>query len=536
MGLCDSQQKNKNANTPNNNYQSNNSQLNTTISNNKQVNGFGRETVKYFPENTNSNKKNSLVLNNDVIIADLGHDPERVYTKLKLIGEGTFGEVWQVRHKVLGKDFAMKIIEKSPYCKTDEIKNEINILKQLDHPNILKILDFHITKNKFYIITDFCSEGELYQEIKKQNVFSEAETAFVIYQLLSAIRYCHKMRVIHRDIKPENIMIVGRENNGCLHVKLIDFGTAKIFEEGNMQKGLVGSSYYIAPEVIRRNYDESCDVWSIGVIMYIMLTGFPPFYGSDDESILNHVSTGKYDTTIESYQNLSDNAKDLITKLLKFEQKERITARDALNHPWFQTAEFKAVYQKVNVLSPFEAMEMFKNLEKYKSDNIIKCAALAYLVHQNTNIPQCLEATKLFNDIDLNHDGKLEIHELEHAYKKYFGLNNEDARKKSKLIFTNIDNDNNGYIEIEEFIRACINPRLFRSNNYLKFAFDYFDTDRSGSISIEEIESKFYLNAKNKNENTKKELKKLFDTIDINHDGQISFEEFSIMIKDIMNT
>ena len=531
MGICEGQSKNKKEITANNN-----SQHNGTISYSKQASGLERETVKYFPQNTNSNNKNTLVLNNDVIISDLGQDPERVYQRLKLIGEGTFGEVWQVRHKVLGKDFAMKIIEKSPYCKTTAIKDEINILKQLDHPNILKILDFHLTQDKFYIITDFCSEGELYQEIKRHNVFTEAETAFVIHQLLSAIRYCHKMRVIHRDIKPENIMIIGRENNGCLHVKLIDFGTAKIFEEGNMQKGLVGSSYYIAPEVIRGKYDEACDVWSIGVIMYIMLTGFPPFYGNDDDSILNHVSVGKYDTTIESYQNLSDNAKDLITKLLKFDPKERITARNALNHPWFQTAEFKSTYQKVNVLSPFEAMEMFKNLEKYKSDNIIKCAALAYLVHQNTNIPQCLEATKLFKDIDLNHDGKLEISELEHAYQKYFGLNKEDAKKKAKLIFTNIDNDNNGYIEIEEFIRACINPRLFRSHNYLKFAFDYFDTDRSGTISIEEIESKFYLNAKNKNDNTKRELKKLFDTIDINHDGQISFEEFSLMIKDIMNT
>lgn len=270
--------------------------------------------------------------------------------------------------------------------------------------------------------------------------------------------------------------------------------------------------------------------------MYIMLTGLPPFFGSDDDSILNHVSVGKYDTTVESYQNLSDNAKDLITKLLKFDPNERITARNALNHPWFQTAEFRSTYQRVNTLSPFQAMEMFRNLEKYKSDNIIKCAVLAYLVHQNTNIPQCLEATKLFKDIDLNHDGKLDANELEKAYKKYCGLNSEDARKKRKLIFENIDTDNNGYIENEEFIRACINPRLFRSNNYLKFAFDYFDNDRSGTISIEEIEAKFYQNAKNKNEKTKKELKKLFDKIDINHDGQLSFEEFSLMIKDIINT
>ena len=484
-----------------------------------------RETTKYFKENSNNN--NTLILNNDVIVSDLGLNPDKVYDKIKLIGEGAYGEVWQVRNKILGKDFAMKIIEISPYCKIKEIKNEINILK---------ILDFHLSDDKIYIITDFCSEGELYKEIKKRTKFSEAETAFVIHQLLSAIRYCHKMRVIHRDIKPENIMLMGKEKNGCLIVKLIDFGTAKIFSEGNMQKGLVGSSYYIAPEVISGKYDESCDIWSIGVIMYIMLTGFPPFYGSDDESILNHVSLGKYDTNIDSYQSLSDDAKDLITKLLTFEPSQRITARNALNHPWFQSAEFKSMYKTINTVSPLEAMNMLKNLEQYKSDNIIKCAVLAYLVHQNTNIPQCQDAIKLFREIDLNHDGKLDPNELEYAYIKYFGLNKDDAKKKRKLIFSNIDTDNNGFIENEEFIRACINPRLFKSNNYLKFAFDYFDNDRSGAISIEEIEAKFYQSAKNKNLKTKRELKQLFDKIDINHDGEISYDEFTLMIKDIINT
>ena len=521
MGICDSTSKKEDEKYPNRNY--------SVYSYEKE-----RETIKYFKENNNLDNQDTI-LNNDVIVTDSGYNPEKIYEKIKLIGEGTFGEVWKVRHKILGKNYAMKIIEKNPYCKMKEIFNEINILKKLDHPNILKIIDFHLTNDKFYIITDYCSEGELYNEIKATEQFSEIEVAFVIHQLLSAIRYCHKMRVIHRDIKPENIMIINKENNKFLHVKLIDFGTARIFSEGNKQKGLVGSSYYIAPEVVKGNYDEACDVWSIGVIMYLMLTGIPPFYGKDDDSILFHVSEGKYDTTIDSFVKLSGNAKDLIKKLLKFEPKERITARDAINHPWFQTEEFKSTYQRINTVNSFDVREMMKNLEKYKSDNIIKCAVLAYLVHQNSNIPQCLEITKLFKDIDLNYDGKLEPHELSYAYKKYFNLNSKEASNKAKLIFSNIDTDNNGYIECEEFIRACIDPKLFNSKNYLLFAFDYFDTDRSGYITINKIENKFFQNKKNKNQNSKKELKELFDKIDINHDGKISFDEFSMMIKNIIN-
>ena len=495
-----------------------------------------RQTMKYFPTNTKTTKKDILVLNNDVIVSDTGKNPEKIYQKIKLLGEGAFGEVWLVRHKVLGKDFAMKIIKKSPHCITKEIINEINILKKLDHPNILKILEFHLTETKFYIITDYCPEGELFTEISNNKIFSEAKTAFVIYQILNAIRYCHKMRVLHRDIKPENIMIMGRENNGYLNVKLIDFGTAKIFSEGNMQKGLVGSSYYVAPEVIKGKYDEACDIWSIGVIMYLMLTGYPPFNGDNDDEILNAVTIGEYDTSLEEYQNLSNNAKDLISKLLKYDPKERITARDAINHPWFKTSEFKDNYKRNNSMPIIETTEMFKNLENYRSDNMLKCAALAYLVHQNSNIKQCTDASKLFFDIDLNHDGKLEANELEQGYIKYLGLSPDEAKKKRKLIFKNIDNDNNGYIESEEFIRACINPRLFNSKNYLKFAFDYFDNDKSGFISINEIEKKFLLSSKNKSDITKRELKKLFDKIDVNHDGEISFEEFSDMIRNIINT
>ena len=524
MGICESKANKINDNNP----------KQSIINYNTTPEKMKNDASKYFQNNEKLNNGNTI-LNNDVIVSDSGNNPEKVYKKIKLIGEGSFGEVWLVHHKVLGKDFAMKIIERNPYCNLKKITNEIQILKQLDHPNILKILDFHIADNKFYIITDYCSEGELYHEIKKRNQFSEIETAYVIHQLLSAIRYCHKMRIIHRDIKPENVMIAQRESNGYLYVKIIDFGTATIFSEGNMLKNLVGSSYYIAPEVIQRKYDESCDIWSIGVIMYIMLTGVPPFFGSDEESTLNHVLEGKYDTSINSYLNLSTNAKDLIKKLLKYNPNERITAREAIYHQWFQTDEFLSIYQRINRIDPLEVKEMLKNLENYKNDNIIKCAALAYLVHQNTNIPECLEAAKLFKLLDTNHDGKIEEKELEDAYKKYCGMNPKQAAQKRKLIFSIIDADNNGYIETEEFIRACIHPNIFNSVNYLKYAFDYFDTDNSGDITLSEIEAKFFQTSKNQTQNSKKELKKLFDKIDINGDGKISFEEFSIMIKDIIN-
>jgi calcium-dependent protein kinase len=206
-----------------------------------------------------------------------------------------------------------------------------------------------------------------------------------------------------------------------------------------------------------------------------------------------------------------------------------------LTHPWFKTKEFTTVY-RVNTISAAEARILIQNLENYKSDNIIKCAVLAYLVHQNTNMKECINASYLFTDLDLNKDGKLEKNELENGYIKYSGLTPDQAKQKANIVFKNIDTDNNGFIESEEFIRACINPNLFIQQNYLKAAFNYFDEDKNGDICVSEIEKKFYQSSKNKNETTKMQLRQMFNQIDVNKDGIISFDEFCAMIRGIISS
>jgi calcium-dependent protein kinase len=266
-----------------------------------------------------------------------------------------------------------------------------------------------------------------------------------------------------------------------------------------------------------------------------LLTGFPPFNGEEDEDIMRAVSIGKYNTTSEKYTKLSPQAKDLISQLLKFNPSERITAKDALNHPWFKTEEFQTIY-RVKTINVKSAQLMITNLEYYKSDNIIKCAVLAYLVHQNTNMKECVEAGYLFNEIDSNQDGKIEKSDLANAFMKYSNLNQNQASKKANSVFLNIDTDKNGFIESEEFIRACINPDIFTSEKYLRSAFSYFDNDGDGTISIPEVESKFFGFSKNKNEKTKLKLRQMFDQIDENKDGVISYQEFSNMIKGLISS
>ena len=484
---------------------------------------------KYFSNETQANQ-DFPILNSEVIVSENKAGIEDNYIKEKMLGEGSFGQVWLARHKTFGKEFALKIIEKGPYSNSKQIENEIAILKKLDHPCILKIAEFHSTPNKYYLVTDYCRDGELFDLIKERDSFTEREASFILYQVLLAIRYCHKMRIVHRDIKPENILITGKESSGLLYVKLIDFGTAKIFNESHKNKALVGSSYYIAPEVLRGNYDEACDLWSIGVIMYIMLVGTPPFNGEEDDDILNAVKIGHYDTTLPQYQRLSPSAKDLMSKLLKYQPNERITAEEALKHPWFNTEDIL----RINYLDENLAKSLLSNMENYKSDNIIKCAVLAYLVHQNTSLKECQDASKLFNSLDKDHDGKLSKNDLIYAYKEYFNLSDQQAMNKADYIFKNIDTDSNGMLENEEFIRACINPIIFTSPNYIKVAFDYFDKNKDGNISIAEIEEKFFHGIK-QTPNSKMKLQKMFEQIDVDKSGFINFEEFSYMIRGVIS-
>ena len=481
-------------------------------------------------QNQNPTRQDTLMINNDIIISRSEGNIVDKYEKIKLLGEGSYGKVWLVKHKILQKLFALKIIKrKHDIFFNIKVQKEIQILKRLDHPFILKIIEFNSTSSEYHIITDYCQNGELYTEINHKGKFTEREASFIIYQILLAINYCHKMGIVHRDIKPENIMIERKELNGLLRVKLIDFGVAKIFSLNVNHKTIAGSSIYMAPEVLRANYNESCDLWSIGVILYILLIGQPPFFGKNENEISKAIKTGKYDINNKQYLSLSQNAKDLITKLLKYNPQERITALEALNHPWFNTPDIA----NINYLDNGKIIELLSNLDKYKSYNIIKCAILAYLVHINSDIKEYIEAGKLFNSLDMDHDGKLDKNELINGFMKYLNLSQSDALNKVNAIFINIDSDKSGFISTEEFIRGCISPDIFYSPNYLKVAFDYFDKNSDGNVSINEMEEIFGQNS-NLGSQAKMKLQNLFNQIDINKDGFISFDEFSSVIKSII--
>ena len=536
--------KEMNKNNNNNNAQQPNEKKDDTNDNNNN-NEEEKNTVDENKENNNSqNIKNAtddkliVALDSKVFVAKGSSDPNKIYIRQKILGRGSFGTVYLVKHKYLSRYFAMKVIKKSQKDNEDEedkLMNEIEILRKLDHPNILKITDFYSLPSEYNIITEYCQEGELFDEIKVHAPFSEVLAACYMDQILSAVSYCHNMNILHRDLKPENILIVKRLKNGFHPIKIIDFGTAKVFKKEKNEHLLIGSAYYIAPEVLSRNYTELCDLWSCGVIMYILLTGRPPFNGINEEEIMDRIKEGKYDLTKYPWGVISEDAKDLIKGLLKINPKERYTAQQALNHKWFKNEKIKASQTCYNIKNR-QLNKLIENLIKYRSDNILRCAVIALLVHNSIQLNQAHDAVKLFNKIDKNGDGKISREELFNGLQPYKKeLSHEDLKKQVDTIFNNIDTDHNNYIEYEEFVRAAIDKNHFLSVNFLQFAFNYFDKDHDGGITYEEVKNKFLQSDKNKNSfKAQEQLQKAFNEIDINGDGKLSFEEFGKMMENII--
>ena len=486
----------------------------------------------------NALSPNQVAIDTNLLVSKGTNNIKNNYKRIKMLGQGSFGTVYLVKHKLLNNFFAMKIIKKTNKNEKDDvIMNEINILRKMDHPNIVKIHDFYMTPTEYTLVTEYCEEGELFYEIKNFAPFNESLTGWYMKQILSAVTYCHKLKIIHRDLKPENILISKKNKNSFNIIKVIDFGTAIIFNKNKNDKSLTGSVYYISPEVLskNRNYSEKCDVWSCGIIMYILLTGLPPFNGDSDEEIMKKIINGKFDMKKYPWPIISSQAKDLIKKLLEFDSNKRITAEEALNHPWFKSKQVKSQNNE-GLLKVKNPLKLLNNLVNYRSDNVLRSTVFAYLIHNNIQLNQVHEAIKLFNNIDKNGDGQITREELYKGFENFLKLSGKDLQDKVDIIFNNIDTDHNGYIEYEEFIRAAVDKEYFLSETFLRFAFDYFDRDKNGEISFNEIKQLFYQNDNNKhNAEAQKQLLKNFNEMDINGDGILSFDEFVKMSKKMIN-
>ncbi|CAD8065224.1 unnamed protein product [Paramecium sonneborni] len=431
----------------------------------------------------------------------------KVYTFGQVLGQGAFGKVWKVTHKTTGLIRPMKQIKKSELIKEDEQKlfQEMHILKNLDHPHIVKLYELYQDQNNYYMITEYLSGGELFERIKKMQIFTEKRASELIRQILLAINYCHDQKIVHRDLKPENILFSGPEPE--LNLKIIDFGCSRRFNTSKMTKRL-GTPYYIAPEVLGHNYTEKCDIWSCGVILYILLCGYPPFTGKTEKEIFEKVKLGKLRFPNEEWEFISKEAKHLIQKMIQVDVNLRYSASQVLSDPWFQKHTH---YQPIN-------KKVLENLSQFQATSEFRIAIVQYIISQMTNHKEIEDLQHTFQSLDANRDGVLSKEELIQGYKKII-KNQEQAELQAERILEDIDKNLSGQIDYSEFIMASINQSKILSQKKIEQAFRIFDLDGDGYITKQELED--VMGTLNQ------DVWQLFlQETDHNQDGKISYQEF----------
>ena len=462
-------------------------------------------------------KQNDILIHKENVISHKTSNISKEYTFGKTIGEGAFGKVRLAVHKATKQTRAVKILQKSKIDMKD-LLNEIDILSKLTHPNIMQIYEIFDDNVNLYIVSEYCKGGELFDIISKKGNFSEKDACIIMKQLMSAICYSHQNNIVHKDLKPENILM--DDDKDSLAIKIIDWGCAQTIKTSVKSKNADGTAYYIAPEVLRGEYNEKCDIWSCGVIFYILLCGYAPFDGEKDEEIHEKILVGEFDFPKEDWSHVSDEAKNLIKKMLTMDVNERVSALETLQDPWFKKFEQKAHYDKKlakNVLS---------NMKKFKKHKTLEKTIISFIINQLVKKDERHELEKQFKDWDTNGDGVLSKEEIVNGYKKAYGKVDENEIDN---MIKSIDLDGNGVIDYNEFLVCSMNKEKILRNDNLKICFNEFDTDHSGKISVDEISHLF--NKGDNNDENLEALKKMMKDADENGDGEISFEEF----KDIMN-
>jgi serine/threonine protein kinase len=261
------------------------------------------------------------------------------YILQEVIGQGSFGIVRKCKHKTTGQLFACKTILKSKIPDLQVLKREIDNLQMVRHPFIIRLEDVYEDAQHVHLVTELCTGGELYDKVvalarTRQKHFDEATAAHIIRNILSALLYLHEVKhIVHRDLKASNFLFVSPKHHPT-HIKIIDFGLSRIHERQDVMRSRVGTPYYVAPEVLTSDYTNKCDVWSIGVIAYMLLSGTLPFLAADERQTIQLVQHAEVAFDKKEWQGISEQAKQFVSYLLQKDPEQRPNAREAMNHEW----------------------------------------------------------------------------------------------------------------------------------------------------------------------------------------------------------
>jgi calcium-dependent protein kinase len=434
------------------------------------------------------------------------------YDVIKQLGKGGYGKVYEVKNKKSGEIRACKHLSKLSIKNLEKFEREINILIKTDHPNIIKLYEVFESQRSLYLVMEECKGGEIFdriiEHIQSKQMYSEKDAAEMFQQVMSSIEYCHNNGICHRDLKPENLLYLNKGPEKNNPIKVIDFGLSQVISQDKKLTTKVGTAYYVAPEILQGDYTEKCDIWSAGVILYIFLSGDPPFNGPSDSAIYSKIATMKFSYPEKKWKNISSEARDLINHMLAPE-KERYTAKQVLEHPWFKNAS------NVPLSATNFNVSFFKD---YIQSCTLKKVSLLFIASR-LDENEINNLKKSFEAFDKHKDGQITYEELKQGLLQLKSINMNE--KDIKDLFDLIDVDQNGKIDYTEFLASTLQKQNYLKKERLWEAFCRFDKDNNGHITKEEL-----LQALKAEKTQEKEIEKYIKVVDKNGDGKIDYKEF----------
>jgi calcium-dependent protein kinase len=437
------------------------------------------------------------------------------YEVIRSLGKGGYGKVYEVKNKKTREIRACKHLSKLNIENLDKFEREINILIKADHPNIIKLYEIFESQRSLYLVMEECKGGEVFdriiEHIQSKQMYSEKDAANMFLQVMSSIEYCHNQGICHRDLKPENLLYLNKGDEKDNPIKVIDFGLSQIFRERKL-KTKVGTAYYVAPEVLKGDYTQLCDIWSAGVILYIFLSGDPPFNGPNDSAIYSKIAQMKFNFPEKKWKNISEEAKDLISHML-VPEKDRYNAKQVLSHPWFKNASNTPLVD-LNFDPMFFA--------DYVRGSGIKKMALLF-ISSRLDENEISDLKKIFEAFDKKKDGQISFNELKQGLVqlKSSHINEQDVFE----LFKTIDSDKNGRIDYTEFLASTLKKKSYLRQERLYEAFTMFDKNNNGCISKKEL-----MEVLRTEKQQEKEIEKYIKEADKNGDGEIDYKEFLILM------